>query len=829
MYNTLMNAIRIFSLTIFMALIIACGGNVETNTITQLQVSEEIVQPTVSEEKNSLKINNKPLNTTDPIYLNPPKKLTKAQKVVQLIKKEDIDPITGCGTRNYIDNGELAARGHLLNYLLIYPDGVGRNFPTGHFQWSSVAQESIDLPGGMQHIDNEIYWNNFLGLSPNIKEITANRSKVIKSDAQANLIRLASKDKLKYWEKDEKKYWEQTLEKSVTLSGYPLVFPADSELVVSDSTEDIAYWDFNGDGRNTIEGGFDWSFRSDIKGLDAYIKDGILTLPSKKNKVGKWGVTGSVELSPRESINKSLDRDAFTLGFSILPEALSTKSPYMSFKENMTSEEIEEFDRINYPGSQFFTFGQEYRWLNVGLNNLCQLEIGLNLTPFGDTRNHHGVYLVSEKIVDILSWNEIYFTIDKINKQASITINNSNNTGNKTEYFSLPDDFIWSFEQDWNEDRPQSIMHFDNNLGLFNTSGAGGFEGKIDWIYLANGVMTPNIITEKLGKVRSKNPPIRTVASIQTSPSGYSASALLSKDEYSEWKNGGFSNSSLRDYLTNDLYAVFEDAYDFIFLVQNENDTSLNYAGLYHGVSNNIKGISEDIESLDRTKYTGSNGKLKALIYFPTNNGIASGPSLHELMHHWGNFSLSTDKLAVTSFDENVLNSNDVLNEINGSPHWGISSVNGQLGGFDKSTLKSLGNNWYSAAPFGTNANGANSIKYSDLELYLMGLIPQEQVEDIILFKNIEATAKDFIEDRKWYAEEKRIVKISDIINKLGSRVPNYIDSQKSFNILTLIITDKDLTEPEWEFYDSQSKGFEKDFTWATDNKATVNLSRALN
>tara|TARA_B110000438_G_C15663422_1_gene585005 strand:+ start:781 stop:951 length:171 start_codon:yes stop_codon:yes gene_type:complete len=54
MYNPLMNAIRIFSLTIFMALIIVCGGNVETNIITQLQVSEEIVQPKVSEEKNSL-------------------------------------------------------------------------------------------------------------------------------------------------------------------------------------------------------------------------------------------------------------------------------------------------------------------------------------------------------------------------------------------------------------------------------------------------------------------------------------------------------------------------------------------------------------------------------------------------------------------------------------------------------------------------------------------------------------------------------------------------------------------------------------------------------
>ena len=182
------------------------------------------------------------------------------------------------------------------------------------------------------------------------------------------------------------------------------------------------------------------------------------------------------------------------------------------------------------------------------------------------------------------------------------------------------------------------------------------------------------------------------------------------KDEYSEWEKGGFSNSSLRDYLTNDLYSKFKDSFDFIFLVQNENSTTLNYLGSYHGVSNNIKGISEDIDSFDQTKYTGSDGKLKGLIHFPIKNGISNGPSLHELMHRWGNFSLSTEKLAVSSFDLNVLNDDYLLEEINGSPHWGVSSINGQLGGFDKSTLKSLGNNWYTAAPFGTYANGANSI-----------------------------------------------------------------------------------------------------------------------
>tara|TARA_B100000470_G_scaffold215295_1_gene197438 strand:- start:652 stop:906 length:255 start_codon:yes stop_codon:yes gene_type:complete len=70
----------------------------------------------------------------------------------------------------------------------------------------------------------------------------------------------------------------------------------------------------------------------------------------------------------------------------------------------------------------------------------------------------------------------------------------------------------------------------------------------------------------------------------------------------------------------------------------------------------------------------------------------------------------------------------------------------------------------------------------------------------------------------------KIIVKISDIIDKLGPRVPNDLNSQKSFNILTLIITDKNLTDEEWEYYDSQATRFEKDFTWATAGKAKVDL-----
>jgi len=179
------------------------------------------------------------------IKLNPPKKLTTAQKVIRLIKKEDIDPITGCGTRNYFDNGKRAVNGG-YTFSLIYPDGVGRNFPKGHIHWSSMGIENDTVPG-VQFIDNETYWNNFSGLSPDIKKITENVSKKLKSDAQRVLKRLNDKDDLEFKQFEPfREFWENLLKRTITLSGYPVIYPSNSDLLLSDSVEDIAYWEFNG-------------------------------------------------------------------------------------------------------------------------------------------------------------------------------------------------------------------------------------------------------------------------------------------------------------------------------------------------------------------------------------------------------------------------------------------------------------------------------------------------------------------------------------------------------------------------------------------------------
>ena len=128
------------------------------------------------------------------------------------------------------------------------------------------------------------------------------------------------------------------------------------------------------------------------------------------------------------------------------------------------------------------------------------------------------------------------------------------------------------------------------------------------------------------------------------------------------------------------------------------------------------------------------------------------------------------------------------------------------------------------AAAFGTFANGGNSVPYGNFELYLMGLIPPEEVEDVILFKGLRATAGQFFDESKWYAQEKVTVTIEDVIEKLGPRVPDHDQSQKEFRILALVLTDDPLSEQEWTDFSQQAKDFEETFSWATGGRATAKL-----
>ena len=145
--------------------------------------------------------------------------------------------------------------------------------------------------------------------------------------------------------------------------------------------------------------------------------------------------------------------------------------------------------------------------------------------------------------------------------------------------------------------------------------------------------------------------------------------------------------------------------------------------GCFIGVSNTIEGTGQSI--YDYSSDYGSEGKLKAVMQLTGLSYLQSGPSLHELMHNWGNFGFETH--SVDQPGENITS----------YPYWGHwgftgGSTKGQLGGFEQSTLVELEDSSYSVAPFGPFANGGNGVPYNELELYLMGMAPLSSVIPLI-------------------------------------------------------------------------------------------------
>lgn len=238
------------------------------------------------------------------------------------------------------------------------------------------------------------------------------------------------------------------------------------------------------------------------------------------------------------------------------------------------------------------------------------------------------------------------------------------------------------------------------------------------------------------------------------------ASLLMTETEYESWKtNYDYSDQTTREALFQDIYLKFEDDFDFIFLILKEATLPANMpTGELIQVSNSVQGIG--LNDYDYSSNYGSNGKLQSVIHLGRFNYMRLGPSLHELMHNWGNFAITTH--ALFEFGTN-LNSFELV------PHWGFTggSTKGQLGGFDQNTIVENGNNSYTVASFGSFANGENSVPYKEMELYLMGMIPVSQVSDFDVFKSITSQIDNGNDTYTFTANQRETYTPTSLINLL--------------------------------------------------------------
>ena len=233
---------------------------------------------------------------------------------------------------------------------------------------------------------------------------------------------------------------------------------------------------------------------------------------------------------------------------------------------------------------------------------------------------------------------------------------------------------------------------------------------------------------------------------------------------------------AISDYVAR-FYQDFEDEFDFVFLISNldyREDEARRYSGAYIGFRNDVPGIGTRIYSYNGR--LGAGEQLQAAVHFTYYRAVRNGPSLHELMHQWAN---------------RVIPSSDAV-------HWGFSSANGQLGGFDLNDLVRHGDGRYTAGEFWPNANGGNIVPYSPIELYLAGFIPPEEASGLWV-----AEDGQFLRDkdgnhvkadngyRIFTATRVRTYTIEDIIAEHGQRLPNASQAQHEFRAAAVLLIDE--------------------------------------
>ena len=236
-------------------------------------------------------------------------------------------------------------------------------------------------------------------------------------------------------------------------------------------------------------------------------------------------------------------------------------------------------------------------------------------------------------------------------------------------------------------------------------------------------------------------------------------------------------------------YEYLTDEFDFLVILSNLDNfagqvSPTRYAGRHYYVKNDVQGIGRSLFSY--AEEWGSAGTLQGVIHLSYLDAFSRGPLLHELMHRWANFIVSTG--------------------INVGGHWGFSSANGQLGGFDIADLVEHGEGRYSAGRIATRGWRAHVRPYSPMELYLAGFIQQDEVPDLWVAEDgqfLRAESGDCVRtddgDCMFAASIVRTYTIEDIIAEHGERVPSYLQSQRDFRAAAILLVDEDHPLIRWQ------------------------------
>lgn len=273
------------------------------------------------------------------------------------------------------------------------------------------------------------------------------------------------------------------------------------------------------------------------------------------------------------------------------------------------------------------------------------------------------------------------------------------------------------------------------------------------------------------------------------------------------------------------LYSVFSDDFDIAMVTPGlqlwrriGHDENIPYLVR---VSNDIQNIGLPI--FNNAQAFGSGGRLRAAIY---NSFGGLDVMDHELGHVWG---------MDIGRSLGLVDRSEIQHGIGLEGHWYENTdIGGQMSLFYFINDYEYGLVQFNAQreswTFADGVSAQENQPYSPLELYVMGLIPPEEVPPIHIFTDL------IIRPFAVQLESYETVTIEDIMAaEGGEREPSFENSQKDFSLAYIVTQDIPYNEAGYAYAslmsyhltsknppDSQTLRFYMPFYWATGGRATL-------
>ncbi|MBN2092131.1 T9SS type A sorting domain-containing protein [candidate division KSB1 bacterium] len=266
------------------------------------------------------------------------------------------------------------------------------------------------------------------------------------------------------------------------------------------------------------------------------------------------------------------------------------------------------------------------------------------------------------------------------------------------------------------------------------------------------------------------------------------------------------------------LYSVLPDQFDFVIIMPAHTiyEPARDYAEnvpYFVPAKNEIQHIGMPLSNNTAKFY--SKGRLMGMVYHSWGTGAILD---HEFGHAWCAYAGQSLGLSYV--------------EGSYGPHWNPNSdIGGQMSAFLMNPNVQYGGGHLKANGDGTwciERTPGDNEPYSQLDLYLMGLIAPEEVSPITILVNPNIT-----NHLRVTAESIKTVTIQDIIKaEGGERSPASKNSPKQFNVAFVAVKNKAFTPAEYAFYSliskyfaskEQGESFLTTFYTATGGRATLN------